>query len=60
MKMRSWKDLTYLPRQKKKKEFVKTESQPISFDEAKKELENLIGLKTVKEQINELSTTFNF
>jgi len=34
--------------------------QPITFDEAKLELEQLIGLRTVKAQINELATYLKF
>ena len=36
------------------------EVEPVSFEEAKKELENLIGLKTVKAQINELASYLQF
>jgi SpoVK/Ycf46/Vps4 family AAA+-type ATPase len=34
--------------------------QPVSFEEAKGDLEKLIGLRTVKAQINELSTYLKF
>ncbi|MEL6924409.1 MAG: AAA family ATPase, partial [Bacteroidota bacterium] len=45
---------------KQTKEYITTETKKLTFDEARVELENLIGLNTVKEQINELATYLQF